>query len=418
MNKKGFTLIKLWLVPALIMVFSGISFAADWPYWRGPNGNGISTETGWNPKALTNPRIVWRTDVGKGHSSLAVKGNYLYTMGNRMTKSGDESTYFDVVYCLDTRTGKEVWHYSYPCRNTNYPGPRTTPTVDDSHVYSLSWEGHLFCFNAKDGRVIWKRHLADESLAMRPNWGFCSSPVIDGDLLILNVCKSGIALNKKTGKVVWKSEPVQCSLPSPVLFNSNGKRMAAISNGNKLYAVDIKTGKIQWSHLRERMSIDPIIFDNKIFLQGYRKSRLVDINGSKPKLLMESSNLKFHGFLNFVIIDGYVYGFHLERNKDHLACMDLKTGELKWKQYMGDFGALIAANGKLIILKGNGTLIIAEASPEAYKVISSARVLKMADNTGLQRPQQCHCWTIPALSNGKIYARNNYGEVVCVNLKM
>ncbi len=407
------------IAPTLIIIFSVISFAADWPCWRGPNGNGISTENGWNPKALTNPKITWRADVGKGHSSLAVKGNYLYTMGNKMTKSGDESTYFDVVYCLDTRTGKEVWQYSYPCKNTNYPGPRTTPAIDDSHVYTLSWEGHLFCFNAKDGSVIWKRHLADESLAIRPNWGFCCSPVIDGDLLILNVGKSGIALNKKTGKVVWKSEPIQSSLPSPVLFNSNGKRLAAISNSNELYAVDVKTGEIQWSHPRDRqMDIDPIIFDNKIFIQGYRKSTLVDINGSKPKVLIEASDMRFNPFLNLVIIDGYVYGFHNERNRDHLTCMDLKTGELKWKQNMGEYGALIAADSKLIILKGDGTLIIAEASPEAYTVISSARVLKMADNTGLQRPQQCHCWTIPALSDGKIYARNNFGELVCVDMKM
>jgi outer membrane protein assembly factor BamB len=400
------------------MVFSGISFAADWPCWRGPNSNGISTETGWNPKALTTPNITWRTHVGMGHSSLSVKGNYLYTMGNKTTKSGSETTYFDVVYCLDTRTGKEVWHYSYPCKNTNYPGPRSTPAVDDSFVYTLSWEGHLFCFNAKNGSVTWKRHLNDESLAARPGWGFCCSPVIDGNLLILNAGKTGIALNKKTGKVVWKSEPVQCGLPSPVLFNSNGKRLAAISNSNKLYAVDIKTGKIQWSHPRERMDIDPIIFDNKIFLQGYRKSRLVDINGGNPKLLIESSNLKFHGFLNFVIIDGYVYGFHAERSTDYLTCMDLKTGELKWRQNMGRYGAVIASNNKLIVLKGDGTLIAAEASPEAYKVISSAKILKMMDNTTVREQDRCYCWTIPALSDGKIYARNNYGEVVCVNMKM
>ena len=418
-NHTPFRLVLVLLITAVLFSLPGISFAADWPCWRGPNGDGISAETNWNPKALDNPKIAWRAQVGKGHSSLSVKGNYLYTMGNKVSKSGGTDVYFDTVYCLDNRTGKEVWQYSYPCRNTNYPGPRTTPAVDGNYVYTLSWEGHLFCFDAKTGSVVWKRHLVDENLSRRPGWGFSGSPVVDGDLLILTAAKSGIALDKRTGKVIWKSESAQCSLPSPVLFNSAGKRLAAIPNGSKLYAVDVKTGKIQWEQSRDsNMDIDPILFGDKMLIQGNRNSTLVNVGGAQPKVVKEFNNMRFNPFLNFVVIDGYVYGFHNDRRSDNLSCLDLNTGELKWQQDMGQNGALIAAGRKLIVLKGDGTMLVAEASPDAYKMISSAKVLKMAANTGGRPQDMCSCWTIPAIADGKVYARNNYGEVVCVDMKM
>ncbi len=100
MNKKGFTLIGLSITLVLAFMFSGISFADDWPCWRGPNSNGISTETGWNPKALSIPKITWKLNVGKGHSCVAVKGNYLYTMGNNAAAGEDaihEAAMMDVV---------------------------------------------------------------------------------------------------------------------------------------------------------------------------------------------------------------------------------------------------------------------------------------------------------------------------------
>lgn len=417
MNRKHFILLTT-AVFLLTAMFPTLLSATDWPRWRGPNGDGISMEKDWNPKALANPKLVWRSAVGMGHSSLSVQGNYLYTMGNTKTGSGDGAVYFDTVYCLDTRSGKEVWKYSYPCGNTQYPGPRTTPTVDGKYVYTLSWEGHLFCFNAKNGRVVWKRHLVNDGLSARPNWGFSGSPIAEGDMLILTANKSGIALNKRTGKVIWKSESGACDLPSPLLFTSNGKRLAAIPQGRNLNAVDVKTGKIVWTHARERVDIDPVISGDRMLLYAYRNSRVLDISGDKPKELLKTSNVRFNGFLNAVILNGHVYGFHSERSKEYLACMDLKTGDVKWKENVGRFGGLMAADGKLIVLKGDGTLEIAKASEKGYNVISSARVLKMSSNEGLQMPQQCHCWTIPVLANGKIFARNNYGELVCVDVKI
>ena len=109
--------------------------AKDWPKWRGPHGTGVSFETGWNAKALQGvPEILWNANVGKGHTQVTVQSNYLYCMRNRMNITDQDTTFMDIVSCLDNRTGKEVWQYAYPCDDTGYPGPRTTPSWRDCIV--------------------------------------------------------------------------------------------------------------------------------------------------------------------------------------------------------------------------------------------------------------------------------------------
>ena len=193
------------LVCVLVIFVFGISMQLgiaedfDWPRWRGPNADGISLETDWNPEALSNGlNIVWKTNVGVGMSNMAIKGKYLYTMGNDYKN--------DTVYCLNVVNGKEIWKYSYPSRGSGY-GTHTTPTIDGKRVYTLSTEGHIHCFTAKNGKVKWTKNIIEEYGVISPQFGFAGSPVIEGDLVIITVNKSGLALDKKTGKMVWISEP-------------------------------------------------------------------------------------------------------------------------------------------------------------------------------------------------------------------
>ena len=420
MKNKGFTFIHLTVIIALFCVFSGASLGDDWTAWRGPNGNGISTETGWNPRALITPKIVWKANVAKGHSTVAVKGNYLYTIGNRAIPSGKTTLYEDIVFCIDTRTGKEIWQYAYSCHKGRWPGPRSTPVLDNSRLYTVSQEGHLFCFNALNGQIMWKKNVIVFGLAENSEWGFSYSPVIEGNMLILNAGKSGIALNKKNGKVIWKSVPEKGGLGTPILFNFGEKRLAAIQGDDTIHTVDVKTGEVQWS-FKWKSYADPIVFNkNLVYLSASRARTtrgcaLLKMTNGEPEVLWHNKKNNT-AFQSWVILNGYGYGFK-RSNKNHIQCIEIKTGEEKWTKEMEDWGALTAANGKLIILEGDGNLIIAEASPGGYKEISSAKLFKMEDWRAHRDDNINVCWTDPILSNGRIYCRNTYGDLVCVDMK-
>jgi outer membrane protein assembly factor BamB len=409
---------KKFLSKALILfiVFSSTLFSADWTKWRGPNSNGSTPETGWNPMALTEGvRILWQTDVGNGHSSFAVKGDRIFTMGNRRVISGSDTVFTDIVYCLDNLTGNEIWQYVYPCKEGLDPGPGSSPVLDGNRLYTLSREGHLFCFEAESGRILWQLNLIAESLTETSNWGFSCSPVIDGNHLIINANRSGLVLDKNTGKTIWNSRKKESFFSSVTLYSMGNKRMAVITTRDTLIGVEIETGKVQWSYPWMNPGNDPIIIGTDMFAIG-RGCALLDLSGPEPVEIWKN-NQAHSSFQSWTVYDGYGYGFDRVRRSEPVTCLDLKNGEVKWSQDVGNMGAVITAMGKLIILTRDGRIIIAEASPEGFQEISSAEIVPMADNTGVHNRRQCHCWINPVLSNGKLYARNTYGDLVCVDLR-
>jgi outer membrane protein assembly factor BamB len=148
-----------------LSVMQSVLMAADWPCFRGPTQNGISSESFVWPK--DGPKQVWKTNVGVGHSAVSAVGKRVFTMGNT-----DDT---DVVYCLDANTGKEIWHYAYACKARYfapkpYDGPGATPTVSQGVVYTLSRMGHAFALDEKTGAVVWQRELAQEEGVKRPVW--------------------------------------------------------------------------------------------------------------------------------------------------------------------------------------------------------------------------------------------------------
>lgn len=347
----------------------------DWPNWRGPNGNGKSAETGWNPKALKDgPKIAWKTSIGWGYSNVAIKGKYLYAIGHQ----GKE----DTVYCLNARNGKEIWRYSYPSDED----PQATPAVDGNTVYSMSKSGHLFCLNARNGKVLWDKDLAKEWHVDKPGYGFAGSPVIVGELLILNANTSGAAIDKKTGDVIWISEPNAnrnriVSYSTPVIYNYKGNQNALIFSAIGLFSVDIDTGQKLWVYEWNPADIciaDPIVFDNKVFIStGYSDtgSALMDIKGNEPNPIWKNRNMR-NEFSSSVLVYGYIYGSDGksgDRNSS-LTCLDVMTGDVMWKKELG-MVSLIGVNDKLIILTEKGMLIIAEAISSKYSEISSGKVV-------------------------------------------
>jgi outer membrane protein assembly factor BamB len=400
----------------LLLSLPGLTVrAGDWSRYRGPDGRGISAETGWRPEAIADSSaVVWRSNVGQGHSSISINGDRLFTMGARNLSVAGETLYEEVVYCLDADTGREIWRYPYQTRLQGYHGPGATPLVDEGRLFTVGRDGFVISFEAATGAVLWRRNLISEGLSTSDNWGFHSSAAVEGELVILNAGRSGIALDKRTGKVVWASEPATGGHATPVLFSLNGKRLAAIGGNGRVHVVDAASGEVQW-HQRWGADTDPTILGSRMLLVGgpsARGSALVEMSDGHPREVWRSRALAA-SFQTGVVHDNHAY----QLNRSSLDCADVRTGELRWSQDLGDYGALLVADGKLVIISGDGHLIIAKASPESYSEISRTRLFNLNPIRSYEPGQPNTCWTIPAFANGRIYARSSWGDIACVKVR-
>lgn len=372
---------------------------ADWPQWRGPNSNGVSDEAGWNAKAA---KKLWLKELGDGFSSISVKDGRLFTMGNIDGK--------DIVYCLDAATGKEIWTHTYECEPGQYKGPRATPTIDGSVVYTVSRNGLVICFDAESGKVRWSTSVLDQTGNENIRWGTATSAVVEGDLLLLNIGHAGTALDKQTGAVAWKSDGAH-SYASPVVFGHGGKRMVATFSAPGLQIVEVATGKkiadYAWTTKYDINGADSLVIGDKLFISsGYDHGcAMLDFASGQLKKVWESDVLK-NQFSSSVHIDGYIYGVDGQtKKKGHLRCISAVDGAEQWSMPIG-FGSLIAVDGKLVALGEEGTLYFAEANPKKYVEIHKLE-------TGLDAP----CWTPPVLANGIVYCRNDKGTLVALDAR-
>jgi outer membrane protein assembly factor BamB len=396
------------LLPFFFFVVPFTPLADDWPNFRGPNWNGISTETRWDSAALGRdlraepPNIEWVVEVGKGYTSVAVRGRTLYTIGN------DRDV--DTVYCIDSRSGSVRWEYSYDCRQGNYPGPRATPTIDGDRLYTVSQVGDVFCFDASAGTVIWQRHLVDDFDLRPPAWGFAGSARIDGNLVILNAGKHGIALDKEDGGLVWSGGPGQAAYATPVVFDHDGTRLAAIFAGPGLYVVDVETGdEVAFYRWRTQQGInvaDPVIHGDSIFISSAYNVGGALLRFTGNRLVEVWSNQEMHNhFSSCVYLDGYLYGFDHDQNRryGYLKCLEWDTGRVVWEERLG-VGSITVADGKMITLTGSGQIRIVPATPAGYAVLSEAAL-----------PRSIY-WTAPVLADGRLYVRNLKGDLFCIEM--
>ena len=377
--------------------------AADWPRWRGSNFDGITTESiRFETWGVDGPKQLWKAKVGTGWSSLSVADGRAYTMGNT------EET--DSVYALDATTGAELWKHSYPCSSKDpngYPGTRSTPTVDDDRVYSVSRQGHLFCLDAKSGKVIWSKNFVTDFKSKIPTWGFAGSPLVEKEMLIVEAAAAGaavVALNKRTGQVLWQNGNEGAGYGSPVPYTLENERGVVVFNPAGLTARRVSDGKLLW-HFPWTTSYDvnaatPLVIGDKFFISsGYNTGcALIQLTNNKPKVLWTNKNMR-NQFASCVYLKDYLYGF----DDGELRCLDFKTGESKWSSGRYGKGSSILAGQTLLAFSDKGLLAAVEASPGGFKELASTQILGGKST-----------WIVPVLANGRIYARS-LENLVCLD---
>jgi outer membrane protein assembly factor BamB len=389
----------------LAIATPAISKADDWPQWRGPNRDGISKETGWLAKWPGNgPNKLWEARLGVGYSSHAVANGRVYTMGNI------EET--DYVYCLDANTGKEIWKYDYACSSKDpngYPGPRCTPTVDSDRVYTLSREGHFFCFNAQNGKVLWSKDFKKDFGGKVPTWGFSGSALIEKNLVLVEVGGPGnsvVAMNKQNGQVVWKNGNDPVGYSSLVAYDYNNQRNLAVFPKDAVVGRAMAGGKELWRFPWKTSygvnAATPIVQGDKVFISSGYNFGCVQLQFSQnpPKVVWQNKSMRNH-VNSCVLWQNHLYGF----DESELKCLSWEDGSTKWSQKGFGKGSLILADNKLLIYGDTGKLAVAEASPDSYKEISNAQVLGGKAT-----------WASPVLANGKIFCRN-LDTIICLDVK-
>ena len=385
---------------------------ADWPQWRGPDENGITTER--LPSKPDFDQVRWRKQVGTGFSSVAVAEGRLFTLGHRGPKSGGEET----VWCLDAESGKEWWTHSYPAPLIDRfyeGGPGATPTVRQGRVFTYSKHGRLHCYLAKDGKLLWQRDmLAEAGLDGPPEWGFASSPYLLNDDTLIIEAGATFALEAASGKVLWKGERFTPAYGTPKAFPVDGRKLLAVMKTEGLVVLDAADGRTVgnagWKTSFDTTATTPIVQGNRIFIStGYdRGCALFELADNGLRKIYENQRMANH-MNNSVLIADHLYGFdgtaHRGRPTE-LVCLELATGREKWRVPPGEglgCGSVTAtADGTLLILSERGELVAAPASPAGFKATARASVLGGK------------CWTVPVLAHGRVYCRNSRGDLVCV----
>jgi outer membrane protein assembly factor BamB len=423
---------KRWaLLPALFL-FASFAAAAplpnarpfDWPQWQGPERNGVSAEKGllqdW-PK--DGPPLAWKVEkLGGGFSAPAVANGRIYGMSYR---GNDE-----VVWALDEKDGKEIWATVIAGKvNVGYgSGPRCTPTVDGNRVYAEGIDGDLVCLDAENGQKVWAKNLVKDFGGGRPGWGYCESPLIDGDVLVATPAgrrAALVALKKASGEMIWQAQVPGGDArgggySSPVVADIAGVRqyVQLLGDGVGVVGVAAKDGKFLWGFGKVGNGVasitTPIVQGDQVFASSaYNKGAgLIAIkksgDGFKAEQVYFSKDLQNHHG-GMILLDGYLYGAHGGNGERSpaLKCLDLKTGEAQWESPQAGKGSLAYADGRLYYRNENGPMILVEANPKKY--VEHGRF----NQPGRSREK---AWPHPVIANGKLYLRDQ-DLLLCYDIK-
>ncbi|MBI3880881.1 MAG: PQQ-binding-like beta-propeller repeat protein [Verrucomicrobia bacterium] len=402
--------------------------AEDWPQFRGPNRDGVWNETGL---LKTFPagglKIRWRVPVGAGLSSPIVSGGRVFLCDSEIKKPKARER----VHCFDEKSGKTLWSHSdevdYPdwaFDPKNPAGPDATPIVAGGKVFALGKNAHLVCLDVRDGAVLWERDLMKD-YGLAEFSGSTPSPLIEDRLLILvgggkpDACV--IALDKDSGKEVWRALGDKWTYSSPIVISAGGKRQLIVWTPAAITSLDPATGKIWWREKRDSQgdytAASPVFHDG-LLLAGFVMFRL---GADKPDatVLWPEANTSFTRRILSqtsipLIRDGRVFS---DKSYGHLVCLDARTGKLVWQneevtdKKNGATQQLFPNGDSVLIFTNEGNLIRARLNADGYKEISRVRLIEPTSPFAGRNL----VWPLPAFANQHVFARNGE-ELICASL--
>lgn len=384
------------------------SGADDWPQWRGPRRDGISLEPIRTDWPSDGPPVLWRAKAGRGFSSLAIAAGRIYTM---VQEGGDEA-----VVCWNADDGKERWRRRYAAPFAKgYPGPRATPTVVGDKVYTIGVTGMFHCLNADSGEVVWNVDLVNSYGAVMPEWGIACSPLVDGERIFAIVGGTNgngvVAFDRHTGKPVWNALNDSAGYSSPMLATLAGSRQLLCLTGKALVGLSPDDGteywRYPWNTQYDVNAATPTVAGDYVFIssdygKGCALLEIVD-EGGKPRAqrVYEHNRMRNH-FCTSILYKDHLYGF----DNDMLACMEFRTGKMRWTQRGFGKGSLLLADDHLIVLSERGKLALSAASPEAFQEKAAFNAIATAGP----------CWTLPVVHKGHLYLRGEE-ELICFDVR-
>jgi outer membrane protein assembly factor BamB len=382
---------------------STVLTASDWPQWRGPNRDDVSSEQGLLKQWPSGgPPLVWKArGAGAGFGGVAVAGAKVFILGDK----GDSS----FALALDVTSGGPIWRARIGKAGGDPPGPRSTPTVDGDRLYVLGQLGDLVCLEAATGKEVWRRSFEKEFGGRCGGWMYSESPLVDGDRL---VCTPGsaqgsiVALNKRTGALLWQTkdftDPAEYS--SPIAAQIGGVRQYIQLTGENVVGVGAQSGQVLWRARRQGETATvptPISYQDDVYVSsgygvGCNLFHIGKAGNSYQAEQVYANKVMVNHHGGVVRVGDYLYGYSDGKG---WVCQEFKTGRLVWSDNGVGKGSLTCADGHLYMRSegGPGTIALVEATPHAYTETSR---FDPPDRS------QENSWPHPVIAGGRLYLRD------------
>jgi len=376
---------------------------AEWPNWRGTFFDS-TVDTGRSVFAKPfELKVRWRRTLGPGYSGIVISG------GHAVTMFSDGKN--DVLVSLTSDNGREEWRISlaatFPGRDGSTGGPVSTPAVQDGIVYALGPRGDLVAVRLADGRPVWRRHLVRDFAAEVPHWGFTTSPLVTGDVVVLLTGgpNAVTAFDKRTGEVAWQAGADVASYQSPMLASVDGRTQIVVGGDQTLYGLSSRDGRELWKYAHGGTGfyakiINPVSVGAGLLLTFKPdQSLLLNVSSSGATPAWTTRELKL-SYSTPIVKDAIVCGY----SGAFLTCIDASTGALRWRSRAPGDGFPILVDGHLVVATKDGQIAVAEATGEGFDAKASAAVFSRL------------VWTPPSFAEGRIFARDSYEEIAAIDI--